>query len=461
MTSSSTTPARAHRGRWLLVLSLAVAACGGGGDGPGTGDGSANGPATCSVADQNAWLSSYFDQHYFWYALSPRPSPSAGKTVDEHFKALLYTGTDTRFPADRWSGYESTESFNRFYGDGQSLGYGLSVAGLEVVGQPSQPLYVRSVEPASVAAAAGLVRGDVILSLNGRAAGDLIASNDFSLLSPKAVGEALDVRWRTAAGTERTARLTASIFALTPVPQHRVVTTPGGRRVGYLELRNMIAQASPGLETAFAALASQGAQDVVLDLRYNGGGLVSMGATVASYVGGTRVAGLTYVSLLYNDRQAGSNERFDFRNPALRSAASVPRVFVLMGRRTCSASEQVINGLRGAGIEVVAVGETSCGKPVGFLPRSDGCGSTYSVVNFESVNRLNEGRYFDGFAATCAVSEDWTQPVGGSGDPLLEAAQRLADGGRCPTAGRRMQPSGIRGGLRGGEGDVRGGMIPH
>ena len=146
---------------------------------------------------------------------------------------------------------------------------------------------------------------------------------------------------------------------------------------------------------------------------------------------------------------------------------NLPRAFVLMGRRTCSASEQVINGLRGAGIEVVAVGETTCGKPVGFLP-SAACGRTYSVVNFESVNQRNEGRYFDGFAPTCEVAEDFSTVQGGSADPLLQAALATVDSGFCPVvaSGRASalaaRPLGAsRRGLRElQEGDGSPGMIP-
>jgi hypothetical protein len=119
----------------------------------------------------------------------------------------------------------------------------------------------------------------------------------------------------------------------------------------------------------------------------------------------------------------------------------VARVFVLAGPRTCSASEQVINGLRGIGIDVIAIGDTSCGKPVGFLPASDGCGTTYSVVNFESVNARFEGRYFDGFAATCPVAEDVSRPLGAPDEPLLAAARQFADSGSCPATGlSREQP---------------------
>ncbi|MCK7493985.1 MAG: hypothetical protein MZW92_24090 [Comamonadaceae bacterium] len=105
---------------------------------------------------------------------------------------------------------------------------------------------------------------------------------------------------------------------------------------------------------------------------------------------------------------------------------------MLNGPRTCSASEQVINGLRGVGVDVVAIGDATCGKPVGFEPVSDGCGTTCSVVNFESVNARNEGRYFDGFAPTCAVAEDFTRPLGSADEPLLAAAANFADTGACP-----------------------------
>ena len=208
-----------------------------------------------------------------------------------------------------------------------------------------------------------------------------------------------------------------------------MLTTAAGRRLGYVTVKDMIGQALAPLETAFSRFRAEGVQDVVLDLRYNGGGLVSTGGTLASYVAGTRGSGRRYATLLYNDKRSDNNQSFGFS--ALTSALGLPRVFVLMGRRTCSASEQVVNGLRGVGVEVVAIGETSCGKPVGSLPTST-CDRTYSVINFESVNERNEGRYFDGFDATCDVAEDFTSVQGSPADPLLAAASHFADSGNCP-----------------------------
>jgi len=407
------------------VFAAALVACGGGGG----GDGSPTPPASsCAVTDQKAWLGNYMDDWYFWYRLSPRPQASVYATVGEYFDALLYTGSSAAFPRDRWSRFESTETYNRFYGDGQTLGYGVSVAGLEVMGLPFEPLYVRYVEARSPAAAAGVQRGDEVLSINGRSTFDVISANDFSALTPSAAGQTLSLILRRN-GVSRNVSVSSAIFALTPVPADGVLTSPGGRKLGYVVVKDMISQAGAPLETAFARFRAEGVSAVVLDLRYNGGGLVSVGNTVASYAAGNAGSGRAYASLLYNDKRAGANNTsYNFTAPA--SAVNVGRVYVLMGERTCSASEQVINGLRGIGVDVVAIGDTSCGKPVGFLPSSQ-CGTTYSVVNFESVNARNEGRYFDGFAPTCAVAEDFRRVLGDRNEPLLNEALAFADTGAC------------------------------
>lgn len=409
----------------LLATPVLLAACGGGGGGT---EPAPPPPSACSVADQKAWLGSYMNDWYFWYRLSPRPSAAPYTDVGSYFNALLYTGTDAAFPADRWSFYESTESFNRFFGDGQALGYGVSVAGVEVAGRPDQPLLVRYVERLSDAAAKGVQRGDQILSINGRAASEIIAANDYSVLTPSNPGQTLTLRLLRG-GTERAVSVVSSIYALSPVPTSTVITSALGRKLGYLVVKDMISQAAPGLETAFAQFKAAGVDEIVLDLRYNGGGLVSTGATVASYIAGPRGAGRTYASLLYNDKQAANNRSFNFEQQA--SAAGVARVFVLTGSRTCSASEQVINGLRGVGINVVSIGDTTCGKPVGFLPASQ-CGTTYSVVNFESTNARNEGRYFNGFGATCPVADDLGHALGTPQEALLSTAAAYADNGACP-----------------------------
>jgi carboxyl-terminal processing protease len=404
----------------IAVLPLLLASCGGGSD--------SNGNGSCTVDDQKRWLGDYMNEWYFWTNISPKPNANNFTTVDDYFKALQYVTTSPNLDYDRFSGRETNEKFNRFFGDGNSLGYGVSVAGLELGTDSSKPLYVRYVEPASPAFAQGVQRGDRVLSVNGRSAADIIAKEDFSALTADKAGDVLTLVLNRN-NADRTVTITAAVFALTPVRNAKVITTGTGRKLGYLLVNNMVTQSLTPMEQAFAQFKAAGVNDVVLDLRYNGGGLVSTGATLASYIAGTKGTGLNYAKLRYNDKRAASNNSsFAFEQKS--QALDLPRVFVLMGRRTCSASEQVINGLQGAGLKVITVGENTCGKPVGFLPSSY-CGYTYSVVNFDSVNHLNQGGYFAGLAATCPVPEDFSRVQGAADDTLLETAQSYADTGKC------------------------------
>jgi hypothetical protein len=422
------TAARRRSGHWLVGALFAglLAGCGGGG-----GSESTSAPQTCSAADQKSWLAAYMDDWYFWTASSPKPAPGPYADALAYLEALRYTGSDSRFPADRWSYTQGSAAFNSFFTEGMTLGYGLAVAGLELAKDGSQPLYVRYVDPGSPAAAAGIRRGDRVTQIAGRAASDVIAADDFSALTASSPGQTVALTTTRAGTALFSGLLTATSYSLVPVTGSTVLRSPGGRQLGYIAVKDMISQALSPADAAFAQFKAAGVADVVLDLRYNGGGLVSVGATLAGYIAGSRGAGLNYATLIYNDKHGASNSSFSFAVPG--AALNLPRVFVLTGRRTCSASEQVINGLRGAGLNVVAIGETTCGKPVGFQPTTQ-CGTTFSIVNFESINQLGAGRYFSGFAPTCTVAEDFTVAQASSADPLMAAAARYADGGACPSS---------------------------
>lgn len=419
-----------RHGACAALMLAVLSACGGYDDPP---------PPACDLESRQTRLRDFFFDWYLWYASSPSPAPGSLPTIDEYFDALLYTGTDPAFPADQWSFHQSSQSFAQFYGNAQVLGYGLAVAGLEVTTpapQPSEPLWVRYVEARSPAAAAGVVRGDRVVSVDGRLASDMIAANDFSVFTPSAAGNTISVVLENTAG-QRTVELVANVFRLTPLPTPTVVTSPGGRRMGYLVVKDMLGQAVDPMASAFASFASEGVNELVIDLRYNGGGLVSVGRLLASFVNPGVTAGQTYAALRFSDKRASENTVFQFVNPA--NALALTRVYVLQGARTCSAAEQVVNALAPF-VDVVQIGDTSCGKPLGYLPVADGCGQTYSVVNFETVNATGLGRYFDGLAPRCAIAEDFSKPLGALDEPLLAAARNHADGIDCPALDVSARP---------------------
>ena len=213
-----------------LATAVLLSACGG-------GDVYEDSPAgSCTQTAQKDWLATQMNDWYFWYRISPRPNPAGYANVLDFYNALLYTGTDVNFPSDRWSRSESTESFNRFFGDGKSMGYGVSVNGFEVTS--GQPLYIRWVEPASDAAVKGVTRGDEVVSVNGRTAAELIFANDYSVLSAAKAGDRLTLQLRRG-GVTRTVVVEARVYDLVPVSGARVVATPNGRLMGYLMVKEI------------------------------------------------------------------------------------------------------------------------------------------------------------------------------------------------------------------------------
>jgi carboxyl-terminal processing protease len=285
------------------------------------------------------------------------------------------------------------------------------------------------VEPLSPAATAGLARGDVISSVNGRSAAELVAADDFSLLTPAQAGDVLTLVI-DAAGGPKTVTLTAGTYALTPVSTTRLLTLSTGAKAGYLVLKDFITQAEDPLIDAVAQFRAAGATELILDLRYNGGGRVSTAALLATLVTGSARQDQVFARLTFNARHASSNGAYVF---GAVPGAAFPRVVVLTGARTCSASELVVNGLRPYA-DVVTIGGASCGKPVGFQPR-ESCGNTYSAVNFESTNALGEGGYYDGIAATCGATDTFSGALGDPAEALTGAAIAYLQSGSCPVAG--------------------------
>lgn len=416
-----------------MLIGFSLSACGGGESGPPVSNPpsvsapSVGAPQTCSLEDQQSWLRSHVRQDYLWNARTPDLAPTGFTDLRAYFNALLFQG-DSVIPQDRFSGFGPTPEYDLYYEQGRTLGFGVAVAGQEVLGQPTQPLWVRYVEPNSPAAAADVRRGDRVLSLNGVPTPQVIAAEDFSALVAQAEGNVLTLEVQRE-GQLIQKRIVAGVYDLTPVQPAKVINTANGQRVGYLYVHAFLAQSESLMDRAFETLVSQGITELVVDLRYNTGGFVSVGERLASFVGGQGKGGLVYTDLAYNSNNRRLNTRYRLTDrmgwPGLR------RVYVLAGQRTCSASEQFVNGLRGVGLEVIQVGDTTCGKPVGFNARAH-CGNTFSIVMFESLNAQGVGGYYNGLAPNCPAEDDWSKPLGDPTEGLMSVALSHAASGQCP-----------------------------
>ena len=236
----------------------------------------------------------------------------------------------------------------------------------------------------------------------------------------------------------------SSFGAGNPVPLVRTLLSGNGRKVGYVLFNEHSQGAQDKLITAFTTLRNDGVQDLVLDLRYNSGGFLYVAQTAAALVAAAGIDGQVFETLRYSDRRsaAGVSETFIFSTNVQTAESTyglghplpqlgLPRVYVLTSLLTCSASESIINSLRGVGIQVILIGDRTCGKPYGFH-RKDNCGLAYFPIEFQVYNALGFGDFTAGFPVQCRVFENPTTALGAANEPLLAAALRHIDTGSCP-----------------------------
>ena len=414
-----------------------------------------------SLATEKAWLRSWIDETYLWYedvrglpAATLDPANSA--TPLEYFDklkspAVTASGKDKdqfhfTYPTPEWIALSQS---------GVSFSYGFQIALVDRTA-PDRVAIVAYVEPGSPATAAGIGRGTEILEVDGAVLADGSADIINAGLFPDSAAAHTFVVRDVGASATRTVTLTAQSIASTPVLKVATLPAPN-QKVGYILFNDHIATAEAQLVAAINTLKAAAVTDLVLDLRYNGGGYLDIAAELAYMIAGPdNTGGKFFERLNYNNRdpfhQSLSERTTDFFNvtqgfsgPSGQSLPSLDlgRVFVLTSADTCSASEAIVNGLRGAGLTVQLIGGTTCGKPYGFYPQ-DNCGTTYFAIQFQGVNFLGFGDYADGFAPTCAVADDFSHELGDPGENQLEVALGLRNTGACtaPTS-MRAQALGI------------------
>jgi carboxyl-terminal processing protease len=406
----------------LVLASVALlTACGGGGNGAATaGSGYPNAPVSCEAATQKAWLRDHMNDQYFWYDKQGTPNDAA-TSPSAYLDSLLYK------PKDRYSNAQSTEQFIQFFDEGVRTGYGVAMDWTDATKTVMKVSLVEPLSPTGVPG--GLLRGDTVVSIDGKTPAQ-IASGQLTPVSSAGVTRTYVVK--NSLGAQRTLIAKSATYPLSPVISTNVFAV-GGKTVGYLMYQEFIAAGSASLGGVFDGFRTAGATELILDLRYNGGGSTLQARNLASMVGGTTVDGKVFAIYRYSAKNATSNFTQTFGSSGLPAAplTTLNRVFVITSGNTASASELVINALKPFFKEVVTIGSTTYGKPYAFQPR-DACGTTYSAVNIEIANANGFADYSAGFAPTCAMSDDLTRQLGDPAELRTAAALSYIATGACP-----------------------------
>jgi carboxyl-terminal processing protease len=478
---------------WLAGLAAAatLVACGGGGGGGQQCSGTAAtvsavatgrfarsntlsarcaAPRACTVDragtldDEKAWLRSWIDETYLWYGevpLAVLDAPGSYATPVTYFDALktpLKVGPQDK---DHFHFIIPTDVWDQLSQSGVQAGYGMQWV-LPATKVPRRAV-VAYVESKSQAETAGIRRGLEVVTVDGvDLANDATQAGVNTLnegLFPTRLNERHVIVLRDPATLATvTATLTSQNIAFAPV--HTVKTlTAGADTVGYILFNDHVATAEGALVKAVNTLQGAGAKDLVLDIRYNGGGFLDIASELAFMIAGPGpTTGKTFEKTIFSDKYPTNDPVTGQRlvptgfhtaaigfDPTVRQGQALPhldlpRVFVLTSAGTCSASESIINSLQGVGVEVIQIGGTTCGKPYGFYPQ-DNCGTTYFSIQFQGVNDAGFGDYADGFTPGgaggasppgCVVSDDFGHALGDPAEAQLAAALAYRATGSCP-----------------------------
>jgi C-terminal processing protease CtpA/Prc len=444
-----------NTGRTILsaTLALALVACGSDGTTPPTSGGSTPTPTPptsgCSTAQQISFADDVLNEWYLFPNLLATVNPASFNSVQSFLDARVAParaqGRDQGFTFAT-SIAEETALIN----SGSSAGFGIRLS-FDTV---SNRVFVAEAYEGANGLAAGLDRGSEITAIgtsatNLQSVSSLMAGGGpqavVNALGPSTAGTARVLRFVQPGGATVERNITKTDFSLDPISDRygALILNDGTRRVGYLNLRTFIvSDAATQLRAAYGQFAAQGVTDLIIDLRYNGGGLVSVAETMGDLMGQGRT-GQVFSRTVLRASKSSENTTRTFRSEA--NAIAPTRIAFITTESSASASELVINAmLPYLGNNVALIGDDTSGKPVGqFGFDLAACDLRVRAVTFQTLNAAGNGDYFFGIAPfvpnTCRAADDIFRPFGDPREASIAAALDFI-GGRSGAAPITLAP---------------------
>ncbi len=400
--------------------------------------------STCSLLDRQNWAAGVLNEWYLFPETLPANLTPTQSSVEDYVDYL--TATARAQGRDRFFTYRtSLAADTAFNNSGSTAGFGFRLAVDSVQGR----LFVPESYENTPALDAGIDRGVEILAI-GTTASDLQtvesilnsqgSAGIIDALGPNEPGVTRVLRVRDASGTRDVTLVKRSFDVLPVSPRYGArIFEDNGQRIGYLNLRTFISTADQAMRDAFAQFRQQGVTQVIIDFRYNGGGLIATAAVLSNLLGGGRSPTQVQSRLEFRPSKASLDLTRLFQ-PLPESIAPMRIAFI--GRSgTASASEFVINiFVPYFGNNMALIGTNTFGKPVGqsFIDRPQ-CDDRIRVTAFRMVNAAAQSDYFGGLGpvvpVTCQAGDELTR---GLGDPQEASVRQALD----YLAGRSCTPFG-------------------
>jgi carboxyl-terminal processing protease len=351
--------------------------------------------------------------YYLWYDHVPAVDITTFNTPQDLLDSLMYK------PLDRFSYLASKSEQQQYFEEGQYVGIGFSYR-LD----SSLNYRVAFVYKNSPLTAEGVQRGWKIKTINGVQPNPSIGLS--SLLGKDEVGVTNTIVFADSSGTEHSVTVSKENIKMNTVLDSRILVA-GGRKVGYIAFQGFIAPSVAEFDSAFADFAGSKINDLIIDLRYNGGGRVDVAIKMASAIAGDIASGKVFVRFENNDKHSDQDTSMNFESSDFNFGLN--RVFFITSKATASASELLINGFKPY-MTVFAVGDRTYGKPVGMysFPFTD-YDWVLVPICFRTTNANHEGNYFDGIPVNAQVPDDLDHQLGSSQEACLASALNYIQNG--------------------------------
>jgi carboxyl-terminal processing protease len=430
-----------------IMLSVSLAACGGGGSsGGGPIGGGAPTPtptattASCSLSSRQDFAKSVIDEWFLYPAKVDNTVNKANySTVQAYIDAVLHPFfTDVKNA--QFTYITSIKEEDAYYSSGSSAGFGVRLA----YDTTQNRVFVIEAFENAPALAAGIDRGTEIIAIGTSASNLQTVASLMASGGPQAVVNALGP---STAGTTRVLRvniggtvkdvtIAKTDFSLDPVSNRygAKIIDDGRKKVGYINLRTFIDTADADLRAAMASFKAQGVTEVIIDLRYNGGGLVKTSELFGDLLAADKV-GQVFSYTTFRDTKASNNSVKNFA--AQPQAIAATKIAFIGSSGTASASELLANAfIPYLGANTALIGSNTYGKPVGQIAvDKPECDDRMRVIAFRTENANHQGDYFNGLASvfpkTCAASDDITHQLGDPNESAVKAALDFLAGRAC------------------------------
>ncbi|MDW7695791.1 S41 family peptidase [Flammeovirgaceae bacterium SG7u.111] len=358
-----------------------------------------------------------------WYLWNDGLSAEVDVNDFDSPEALI---SSLRNAKDKWSSIQEEVAFDQYYVSAEYVGLGFASTWLS-----DTELRVSLVYKGSPAYEAGLRRGMQILEVNGVPVQAI--SNFNAAFGADEAGVSVSLKVKKTGEAEEELQMTKAVVDITTVP-HRSVIELGNKKVGYVVFNNFIERSKEDLNEAFDFFAAEGVDELVLDLRYNRGGLLNIAGYLSSIIAPPTLKDELLVQITFNEEKADENTPVNFEETPY--SFDFDKVVIITTKSSASASEVVINGLKPY-LDVKTVGDDSYGKPVGASSfRFDGY--VFTPITFKITNADGVAEYFDGIPADVKVPDGLTYDFGDVDEDCLKEALYYIENGAFSAEGKRM-----------------------